>query len=378
LGYSANIIVRSAGMPDLYGLPSEFENGAIDLYQRFVHPDDRHMLDEANRQAFASGDLVASEYRIIRPDGEVRWLREQGEAFRNDEGRIVRIIGVTEDVTARKHTEEALAAERDVLTTLMNNIPDAVYVKDNQSRFLRSTRREPGHRSLRSRRRARQDRLRLLPEGARERLLRRRTARDRDRRTDPQQAGGAGSGSGCGPVVADQHRPLRDRDGVVIGLVGSARDVTELHRLEEELRRGERGRRGGQPSQERVSDHHESRASDADERDHRLRPPAARRARWPLVSEQHGDVNRIATAADRLMTLINNVLDLARIESGRFTILPERVRLDDVVAQVRLDLAPQIVDRGIDLVVDLQPALPPIAADPQRLRRSCSTLSATR
>ncbi|HYO29066.1 MAG TPA: PAS domain S-box protein, partial [Thermomicrobiales bacterium] len=354
----ANIIVRSADMPDLYGLPSEFENGAIDLYRRFVHPDDRHMLDEANRQATVSGDLVASEYRIVRPDGEVRWLREQGEAFRNDEGRIVRIIGVTEDVTARKQTEEALAAERDVLTTLMNNIPDAVYVKDNQSRFLRINPAGAGGigasdpadvlgktdfdyfpKELANDFYA--DEQRVIATG--EPILNKLEAQDQD--------------PGAGRWWLTSTVPLRDRDGVVIGLVGSARDVTELHRLEEELRR----------AKEVAEAASRAKSEFLTTMSHELRTPMNAIIGYAhllldgldgsLSAEQHGDVHRIATAADRLMTLINNVLDLARIESGRFSILPGRVRLDDVVAQVRMDLAPQIADRGIDLVVDLQPAL---------------------
>lgn len=79
-----------------------------------VHPDDRQVLvDAIHAQAAVDG----IEYRIVRPDGEQRWLMSRGFPIRDAEGRLYRVAGITEDVTARKEAEEAIrtameAAER--------------------------------------------------------------------------------------------------------------------------------------------------------------------------------------------------------------------------------------------------------------------------
>jgi PAS domain S-box-containing protein len=71
-----------------------------------IHPDDRaryvEMLESLGRR---SGDL---EYRIIRPDGTLRWIHDRTFPIRDDRGDILRVAGVAEDVTARKEAELAL------------------------------------------------------------------------------------------------------------------------------------------------------------------------------------------------------------------------------------------------------------------------------
>jgi PAS domain-containing protein len=57
--------------------------------------------------------------------------------LRDEAGEPHYFIAQIEDITERKATETALADERDLLQTLMNHLPDAIYVKDNASRFLR-------------------------------------------------------------------------------------------------------------------------------------------------------------------------------------------------------------------------------------------------
>jgi PAS domain-containing protein len=57
--------------------------------------------------------------------------------LRDEAGEPHYFIAQIEDITERKAAETALADERDLLQTLMNHLPDAIYVKDNASRFLR-------------------------------------------------------------------------------------------------------------------------------------------------------------------------------------------------------------------------------------------------
>ncbi|MDB9494869.1 PAS domain-containing protein [Spirulina major CS-329] len=75
-------------------------------YLEAVHPDDRAAMDAfLKRQAEGPSEL---EYRIIRPDGEVRWIRDRAFPIENAAGEVYRITGIAEDISTRKFTEAAI------------------------------------------------------------------------------------------------------------------------------------------------------------------------------------------------------------------------------------------------------------------------------
>jgi PAS domain S-box-containing protein len=70
-----------------------------------VHPADRDRL-VAKMAKQAAGEPMAEEYRVVRPDGSVRWVYDRGFPIRNEAGRVYRVAGIAEDVTARKRAEQ--------------------------------------------------------------------------------------------------------------------------------------------------------------------------------------------------------------------------------------------------------------------------------
>jgi PAS domain S-box-containing protein len=81
-----------------------------------VHPEDRERLPASCEQLGEKGyDL---EYRIVRPDGSIRWIRDRGLPIHNKRGRVYRLAGIAEDITSRKLAEEeiykALQGEREL------------------------------------------------------------------------------------------------------------------------------------------------------------------------------------------------------------------------------------------------------------------------
>jgi PAS domain S-box-containing protein len=104
--------IRSREYLEIHGLPPEavFETHA-DWVAR-LHPDDRARADSMLRHALSPESGVTSyaqSYRIIRPDGGVRWIAARGEIDRDDEGRAVLMRGAHVDVTPLRTTEQALA-----------------------------------------------------------------------------------------------------------------------------------------------------------------------------------------------------------------------------------------------------------------------------
>jgi two-component sensor histidine kinase len=85
--------------------PGHFELTPANI-QSVLHPDDIHELHKA-WASFARGEKSYEvEFRIIRPDGEVRWCTGTAAASTDKDGRVIRVSGVTVDITERKQAEE--------------------------------------------------------------------------------------------------------------------------------------------------------------------------------------------------------------------------------------------------------------------------------
>src|SRR5581483_3281964 len=105
---------------------------------RIVHPDELARY----KQAFAApqpGQALEVEFRVVRPDETVRWVRDRVQVSQGEpaNGAVppLRRDGVLTDITDRKEAEAALRQEQALLRALMDNVPDSIYFKDTQSRF---------------------------------------------------------------------------------------------------------------------------------------------------------------------------------------------------------------------------------------------------
>ncbi|HZP21735.1 MAG TPA: PAS domain S-box protein [Bauldia sp.] len=118
------------GTPEFFrimGLPFEPEGVPIEVTRSLRHPDDRERVIHGYRQAIADGaDTYEIEYRIIRPDGQLRWIFGRGRVIRDAQGRPVRYGGVDIDVTERRKGEEAV----DRLARIVESSDDAIIGKD--------------------------------------------------------------------------------------------------------------------------------------------------------------------------------------------------------------------------------------------------------
>jgi diguanylate cyclase (GGDEF)-like protein/PAS domain S-box-containing protein len=87
-----------------------------------VHPEDRAKVKHARKSA-ASGNYDET-YRVVRPDGSVRWIQDRAFPVRDAEGRVYRVAGIAEDITQRREAEEKLVyfAHYDGLTGLSNRV----------------------------------------------------------------------------------------------------------------------------------------------------------------------------------------------------------------------------------------------------------------
>lgn len=111
------------------GSPSESAHTDFRSVVRLIHREDRRRVLQSLRAALRTpqGDFSV-EYRILRRDGSVRWVMDQGVVIRDARGKTIRISGVARDITSRKQAEIALATERARFRDLFENSPDAIFV----------------------------------------------------------------------------------------------------------------------------------------------------------------------------------------------------------------------------------------------------------
>jgi PAS domain S-box-containing protein len=106
---ATNTVQWSDNLSALHGLPPEAFDGTFGSYEREMHPDDRPRVFASVQRALSEGTPHDVEYRIVAPDGTVRWCEGKGRV-EYDDGRPVRMIGVCMMVTRRKEAELARLA----------------------------------------------------------------------------------------------------------------------------------------------------------------------------------------------------------------------------------------------------------------------------
>ncbi|HEY2039035.1 MAG TPA: PAS domain-containing protein, partial [Edaphobacter sp.] len=91
-------------------MPSDTFVGRAEDFRRRVHPEDRAQVAKAIKDAMQNRKKYTAEFRLLWPDGTIRWVSAEGDFYYAANGEPVRMLGISVDITDRKQAEEALAA----------------------------------------------------------------------------------------------------------------------------------------------------------------------------------------------------------------------------------------------------------------------------
>ena len=112
----------------------------MEAYEHFlalIHEEDRERIRSEFGQSSAAHTAIDTEFQITWPsNGSEHLLRMRSKTYCDRNANVSRIVGVGWDITERRETELALAKERNLLKTLMDHLPYAIYFKDLESRFI--------------------------------------------------------------------------------------------------------------------------------------------------------------------------------------------------------------------------------------------------
>jgi len=93
----------------LYGLPAGQFRGTQKAFLKLVHPEDRERVSELIEEAVNSEKPTHGEWRVVWPDGSVRWIAGYARMFTDESGEASRLVGIDMDITERKAAEQALS-----------------------------------------------------------------------------------------------------------------------------------------------------------------------------------------------------------------------------------------------------------------------------
>ncbi len=101
-------IAWSVELYGLFGLDPETDEAGFDVWREAIHPEDRAAAEKRIQEAIEKHTSLNSEYRIVLPSGQVRWINALGNTIYDEDGTPLRMSGICIDITARKQIEEML------------------------------------------------------------------------------------------------------------------------------------------------------------------------------------------------------------------------------------------------------------------------------
>lgn len=334
-----------------------------------VHPEDRVDLNAALERSLQEKAEYDAEFRIVRPDGETRWLAARGDVICDAAGRPQRMVGVNFDVTQQKHTEKALLDSANFLRRVLDSLfvfagvctPDGTLIEANRA-LLDAAGIRPEH---------------VLGQPFPKTWW---WSHDETAQAEVERAvTRAAEGETCRydteiRVSRDERLPIDfqlvpmwNDEGRITHLVPSGIDISQRKEFERSL----------EIARQQANAANRAKSEFLANMSHEIRTPltgilgGADALYTRLTNEDHREIVHLIRSQGRLLLgLLNDILDLSKIEAGRLEIQPEPTSIKVVVEDVRSLLGPQAFEKGLSLEAEFEGRLPVrIETDPLRVRQ---------
>jgi two-component system sensor histidine kinase/response regulator len=343
---------------------TDFDLFPPELASKYQH-DDRHVLAQ-------KAPLTAVEQHRDQ-DGNTLYVRVIKSPLLGPDGEITGVQGIFWDETERYKAEEALAYERDLLRAMLDNIPDSIYFKDRESRFLLVSRslairlglnspeemigkKDGDFFSIQHADEALRDERHILRTG--EPIV---AKSEREQWLDGRER-----------WILTTKVPLKNNHGEIIGTFGISKDITELKQAEAELGRA----RDAALESARLKSEFLANMS------HEIRTPlnavigmTGLLLDTPLNQDQRDFGETIRKSADALLSIINDILDFSKIEAGKMAIESIDFDLTEVVEGTAELLAESAQNKEVELATWIHEEVPRrLRGDPGRVRQVLTNL----
>ena len=314
-----------------------------------------------------SGELFEDVEETI--DGDRRsYLQVRKAPLRDFQGDLIGIQAIFWDVTRRKLAENNSAAEHRMLRTIMDNLPDHVYVKDTNGRYIivnEAARQTLGADSVESARGKTSSDFQNVEFGERQKVDDWRVLQSRKPLIDREDQ--LRYENGEVKWMLTSKIPLEDSEGRVTGLVGIDRNITSLKQSELDLR----------AAKDAADAANKAKGDFLANMSHEIRTPMNAiigmtdlLLTTELTGAQRDYLKMVQQSGESLLTLINDILDFSKIEAGKFDLDESDFCLSEGLGDTMKSLAIRAADKGIELAFHIDPNVPHwVRGDMGRLRQ---------
>ncbi|MGD1872147.1 MAG: PAS domain S-box protein [Mastigocoleus sp.] len=132
---ASKLIYISPVYEEIWGRSCDEIYKSTSIWLDSVHPEDKEALSKVLLEQLHT-DGLQHEYRIIRNDGEIRWILRRTFLVRDEEGQIQKIVGIAEDISDRKQSEAKLQQRQQEFIALVENAPNVIARIDRDLRYL--------------------------------------------------------------------------------------------------------------------------------------------------------------------------------------------------------------------------------------------------
>jgi len=332
--------------------------------------------------ALTHGQVWKGEFQNRRKDGTEYVEFAIIAPIRQADGRITHYVAVKEDVTEKKrlgqeldahrhHLEELVSRRTDELRrqsqslqALIDNLPHMAWMKDTQGRFIAANRVIAELNGLTTKDLIGKTDLELWPREMAERYL----ADDAEVMANRRQKTTEGPVATHPDTLYETYKaPILDADGTVLGTVGFARDIKPQRDMEAELaRRALEAEAATQAKSAFLAN-----------MSHEIRTPMNAMLGLTHLLRRDGATPRqverlvkIDHSAHHLLSIINDILDLSKIEAGKLELEQTSFALESVVGEVATMIAPAADNKGLRIEVDMGTVPRWLRGDQTRLRQA--------
>jgi len=335
----------------------------------FFSPEHARQAREDELEIIRHGEPILNKEELETwQDGEDTWCSTTKMPLKDSSGKIIGTFGISRDITSKKENKEQLARERDLLRTIIDNVPDQVFVKDRAGRFIvanLAVLKGLGVESV-SDIKGKTDYDFSQPELACEYVADDQIVMRSGESLLDQEETSRGL-DGQERTMLTSKVPLRDSEGKIWGLVGIGRDITRRKVEREEL----------QSAMELAEKANQAKSDFLANMSHEIRTPLNSiigMTDLVLQSElndtQRDFLSMVRDSGRTLLRVINDILDFSKIEAGKLELDPVEFDLRDELGNTMKALAVRASESGLDLNVRIRPEVPRVLyGDIGRLRQ---------
>lgn len=120
----------------IFGRPPTEPEAPNEEFYSWIHEDDRLFVQRAIERAVRDGSPYEAEFRVILPDGNIRWVRGKGQVLRDEAGNPQRMVGLNADITEKKRGEQALRESNERNQAILRVLPDLMFLQNTKGDYL--------------------------------------------------------------------------------------------------------------------------------------------------------------------------------------------------------------------------------------------------